>query len=164
MTRVATDQNRKTFDVAGATRMRQTAAYPELLDQLVHTCKYKGWTFVLTDIDRGQLSEGLTLDIITLTANSYHPRRCEYCSSTVTNYRVHHYMPVPPAAYDIRSWKRWLFDQILLVERHEAAEFFQVGDDRPYAPSHGPGNDPYILREIGTPLDVATAFTGAVNS
>ncbi len=59
-------------------------------------------------------------------------------------------MPVPPAAYNERSWKRWLFEQILLVERHEAAEFFQVDGDRPFAPYHHDGNDPYIVFELST--------------
>lgn len=31
---------------------------------------------------------------------------------------------------------------------------------RPYAPSHGPGNDPYLIREIGTVEDVETSFLG----
>jgi hypothetical protein len=35
-------------------------------------------------------------------------------------------MPVPPAAYDARTWLRWLFDQFCLVEIHEAMEFFAV--------------------------------------
>jgi len=78
-------------------------------------------------------------------------------------YRVNHYMPVPPAAFDERSWRRWLFDQCLLVERHEAMEFFAIDDERPYAPSHGPGNDPYIVREVGTETDQRTSFRGELN-
>ena len=88
--------------------------------------------------------------------------------------RVNHYMPVPPAAYDGRSWRRWLFDQVLLVERHEAMEFFALTTTsdvdgftydpvRPYAPSHGPGNDPYLVREVGTDLDRRTSFRGDVD-
>ena len=90
-----------------------------------------------------------------------------------------HYMPVPPAAFDRRSWRRWLFEQLLLVERHEACEFFrfeydtpnQIGTERlgtnhhverPYAPHHGPGNDPYIVFEHGLDVDVRTSFRGEV--
>jgi hypothetical protein len=83
---------------------------------------------------------------------------------------VAHYMPVPPAAYDARSWQRWLFDQCLLVERHEAMEYFTVhaapGSEesvKPFAPNHGPGRDPYTVHELGTDLDRRTSFTGAVN-
>lgn len=144
--------------------MRQAAPDPEPLRHLVERLSYRpGWTFRLEDIDRGQGSEGLTLIITTRGYDSYHPGRGE-------NYRVNHYMPVPPAAYDARSWQRWLFDQLLLVERHEAMEFFALHDSpggehvvRPYAPSHGPGNDPYIVREVGTDLDRRTSFRGEVN-
>jgi hypothetical protein len=144
--------------------MRQSAPYPEALAYLVDRLSYRpGWTFRLADYDRGQGSEGLTLIITTLGYNSYHPKRGE-------TYRVHHYMPVPPAAFDQRSWQRWLLDQLLLVERHECMEFFAVHDSpgsehavRPYAPSHGPGNDPYIVREVGTDLDQRTSFRGEVS-
>ena len=79
-------------------------------------------------------------------------------------------MPVPPAAFDTRSWQRWLFDQLLLVEQHEAMEFFAIHDSpggehavRPFAPSHGPGNSPYTVLEYATDLDRRTKFTGEVN-
>jgi len=144
--------------------MRQEAPYPGALAYLAERLSYRpGWTFRLAHLDRGQGSEGLTLIITTLGYNSYHPDQGE-------TYRVNHYMPVPPAAFDHRSWQRWLFDQCLLVERHEAMEFFTIHDSpgsehfvKPYAPSHGPGNDPYIVREIGTGLDQRTSFRGEVN-
>lgn len=137
-------------------RFMQVAPWPTALSHLVAKLTYRpGWTFHLAEMDRGQGSVGLTLDIVTSGYDSYHPDRGQ-------NYRVHHYMPVPPAAYDERSWQRWLFDQLLLVERHEACEFFVIDAERPYAPSHGPGNDPYIVRELGTDLDRRTRFTGEV--
>lgn len=153
--------------------MRQVAPDPTILSELLTRLHYRpGWTFALSDIDRGQGSEGLTLIITTQGYDSYHPERGE-------TYRVNHYMPVPPAAYDRRSWQRWLFEQFLLVERHEAMEFFRfewnepnrIGTEvfgtnhrveRPYAPHHGPGNDPYIVFDHGTDLDVRTRFTGEV--
>lgn len=134
----------------------QVAPYPALLDALVAKLSYRpGWEFDLTHRDRGQGSEGLTLRIITVGYDSYHPDRGQ-------TYRVAHYMPVPPAAYDERSWRRWLLEQLLLVERHECMEFFKIGAKRPYAPHHGPGNDPYIVFDHGTDLDVRTQFTGEV--
>lgn len=136
--------------------MRQEAPDPTVLFELVDKLAYRpGWTFHLSDIDRGQGSAGLTLDITTLGYNSYHPDEGE-------TYRVHHYMPVPPAAFDRRSWQRWLFEQCLLVDRHEACEFFAIDGERPYAPHHGPGNDPYIIFEHGTDEDVRTSFRGEV--
>lgn len=136
---------------AGA--MHQDAPYPQILADLVDKLTYRpGWRFVLEHIDRGQGSAGLTLDIITWTTNSYHPEQ--------TNYQVHHYMPVPPAAFNEQSWQRWLLEQILLVERHEACEFFTIDGVKPYAPHHGPGNDPYIVFELGTDEDARTSFRG----
>lgn len=136
--------------------MRQVAPDPTILSELLAELHYRpGWTVALRDIDRGQGSEGLTLIITTCGYDSYHPDRGE-------TYRVNHYMPVPPAAYDRRSWQRWLFEQFLLVERHEACEFFAIGEERPYAPHHGPGNDPYIVFDHGTDVDVRTRFTGEI--
>lgn len=149
---------------------KQVFSMPTELLDLVEKVSYRpGWTFELKEIDRGQGSVGLTLDIVTLGYNSYHPEKGE-------TYSVHHYMPVPPAAYNRQSWQRWLFEQLLLVERHEACEFFSFvieGDfilrdgtptkrivDKPYAPNHGPGWDPYIVTELTTDKDRRTSFKG----
>lgn len=135
--------------------MRQEAPWPQALVELVGKLRYRpGWYFTLNDIDRGQGSHGLTLIINVHTVNSY---------DQTQTLRVAHYMPVPLAAYDERSWRRWLFEQCLLVDRHEACEFFVLDGQRPYAPSHGPGNDPYLVREVGTDLDQRTSFRGEVN-
>jgi len=39
---------------------------------------------------------------------------------------------------DSSFWKRWLINMILNVEIHEMCEFFQIGDDKPFYPEHGP--------------------------
>lgn len=132
-----------------------SAPFPHPLASLVRDCKYRpGWVIELEHLDRGQGSEGLTLTITTLTVDSYHPER---------PMRVHHFFPVPPAAYDWRSWQRWLFEQFRLVELHEAMEFFQIDGERPFAPNHGPGRDPYTVLEVGSREDVDTSFRGYRN-
>jgi hypothetical protein len=131
--------------------MRQIAPDPSLA-VLVNQLKYKeGWQFTLEDIDRGQGSEGLTLIIQITCQDSYHPEK---------RMTVLHYMIVPAAAYDERSWCRWLLDQILLVEQHEACEFFMVDNHRPYAPNHGPGNNPYTIFDQGFREDAQTTYRG----
>lgn len=132
------------------------APFPHDLADLVAECKYRpGWRIRLVeDLDRGQGSRGLTLVVTTDTVDTYHPEN---------RIHVNHYFPVPPAAYDRRSWQRWFFDQLGLVDDHERMEFFQIGEDRPYAPSHGPGNDPYIVREYGEDVDRRTDFRGRVH-
>ena len=142
-------------DASGLTViLSQRAPYPEILAELVDDLQYRpGWHFQLVNLDRGQGSEGLTFVVTTKDLDSYHPERGE-------TYRVAHYFIVPAAAYDARSWRRWLLDRLLEVESHEACEFFMIGGVRPYAPSHGPGNDPYMIREMGTYEDVDTRYTG----
>lgn len=133
-----------------------TAPFPHELAGLVRDLVYRpGWEFHLEVVDRGQGSTGLTLDIVTRGYNSRHLDQGE-------NYRVHHYMPVPPASYNYTAWRRWLLDQLLLVERHEACEFFTVAGERPFAPRHGPGHDPYTIVEYGTDEERRTRFTGEV--
>jgi hypothetical protein len=134
--------------------MTQVAPFPVVLADLVKALAYKAhWEFTLEELDRGQGSNGLTLSILIQTPDAYHPEipRC-----------VVHYFPVPPAAYDVRSWQHWLLEQVLLVERHEACEFFQLDGVRPYAPSHGFAQDPYLIRELGTEQDQKTSFRNEV--
>jgi hypothetical protein len=91
---------------------------------------------------------------------------------------VWHYFPVPAATYDRRSWQRWLLERCLDVERHEACEWFRltmpprwdpdsgshlvVQDERPFAPNHGPGRDPYTVFEYSTDEDRRTSFQGKI--
>lgn len=134
--------------------MEQVAPFPELLGDLVDRLSYRpGWRFSLEDIDRGQGSVGLTFSVYTVGYDTYNIEQGQ-------NYRVVHYFPVPPAAFNRQSWQRWIFERLLEVERHEAAEFFQIDGQRPYAPHHGPGNDPYIIFEHGSDDDARVRFDG----
>lgn len=137
-------------------QMTQIADYPHNLQSLVERAEYRpGWQLLLVDnYDRGQGSKGLTFIVVGTFPDTYNPENI---------LRVQHLFPVPPAAYDDRSWRRWIFERLLEVERHEAAEFFKVDGERPYAPHHGPGNDPYIIFDHGTDLDVRTNFRGEVS-
>lgn len=38
-----------------------------------------------------------------------------------------------------------------------------IDGDKPYAPSHGFGQDPYIVRELGTEKDQRTSFRNELN-
>lgn len=114
----------------------------EVLADLVSRVEYKpGWTFKLEEVSRGQGCEGLTLMIAATVTNSFAAGLEE------APIGVLHLMPVPGAAYDEATWRRWIFDQILLVEKHEALEFFRVDGDQPFFPNHDPGKDPYAIVE-----------------
>lgn len=130
------------------------APYPEALQQIVQDLEYRpGWRFSLAYEDRGQGSNGLTLKVLSLGYDTYHPDRGE-------TYGVWHYFPVPPAAYNRESWMRWVLDRLVEVETHEACEFLQVDGKRPFAPNHGPGWDPYVVRELNTTEAAETTFRG----
>lgn len=132
--------------------MTQQAPFPNELADLVSKLQYrKGWRFRLYDRARGQGSNGLTLVINIECVDTYDPER---------EISIVHYMIVPAASYDRRSWQRWLLDQVLLVERHETCEFFQIDGVRPFAPNHGPGNDPYIIFDSGTLQEKRTDYLG----
>lgn len=134
----------------------QEAPWPTDLVDLVDRCSYRpGWLVNVDQRDRGQGSKGLTLTITTQGYDTYDPDRGP-------TYRVNHYFPVPPAAFDRRSWQWWLFNCFLLVEQHECMEFFVVDGQRPYAPMHGPGNDPYLITVERTDVDRRTSFRGEI--
>lgn len=119
--------------------MAQVAPYPQPLADVLAELVYKQrWEFALYDVDRSHGCEGLTLCIGITEPDTYHPERMR---------AVMHYFPVPAASFDARAWTRWLFDQIVLVERHEAMEFFVVAGHRPFEPEHGTGANPYAVRE-----------------
>lgn len=152
--------------------MRQYAPFPDELADLVAKLHYRpGWHFELKDIERdhadshGGAAGGLTFIGITGdysgpdgsyvgATNAYHPDRPR---------PVYFYFPVPAATFNRASWQRWLFDRLTDVERHEQMERFAIGSERPFAPTHGPGDDPYVVHEYGSDLQRRTAFTGRVN-
>jgi hypothetical protein len=137
------------------TYLSQEAPYPAELEDLVRRLTYRqGYRFELRDIDRGQGSKGLTLVITVTTPDSYDQ---DHIIS------VTHYMTVPPASFNERSWRWWLFQQIGWVEQHERMEFFQIDGKPAYPPAHGPGNDPYLILDYGSDTDRRTSFRGELN-
>lgn len=154
--------------------MVQWAPFPEELAQLVKTFKYKpGWRFRLVDAVRDRdpnedkpdewwsgppLAGGLTLIITSLTYNSYR----DYDNGMPPDYAVQHFKIVPAATFNRAAWKRWLLDMCLEVEQHEAAEFVDLDGSRPFAPTHGPGDNPYTIKETATDLQRRTSFKGTV--
>lgn len=131
------------------------APFPDELADLVANLSYRpGWKFELTDQhDRGQGSRGLTFVVVSQGYDTYNPERGE-------TYRVQHFFPVPPAAYNRASWQRWILDCLIGIETHEVCEFMVIDGERPFAPIHAPGHDPYVVREVAAAEDAATTFRG----
>lgn len=122
----------------------------EALASVVADAAYKDdWSFRLEYKQRPTEqyagSEGLTLVIhVDNVPNSVKPGETTY---------VEHWMAVPPTSWGRDAWVRWVLDQILLVEAHEAMEFYAVGGFKPYFPAHGPGRDPYEISLTDAEID-----------
>jgi len=65
--------------------------------------------------------------------------------------RIGHVLTIPSALTNPQSYKlyddfylrRWVYDQLLAIERHELGEWLRFGDERPYLPSHDGASDRY---------------------
>jgi hypothetical protein len=114
-----------------------------ILDDLVRkaTCKH-GWRFDLVE------ESGALRLVITVPGNdSYQP---EFPLT------VRHFFPVPTATYNEKTWRRWIFERCRGVENHELGEWFMIDGQRPFAPLHGPGEDPYTVHEFRDEIDART--------
>ena len=94
---------------------------------LVAGLRYKpGWVFKIG-------GPGNTLlCVFATTPDSQHPTRQR---------TTQHQFPLP----DLSGLElvRWVFDQLILVELHEAGEFFQIDGRRPFFPHHQDEGSPY---------------------
>jgi hypothetical protein len=133
---------------------RRLKGYPAVRFTFDSSNHKPNWHAHLGYIDRGQGSEGLTVSVYITEPDAYDHNKPR---------SVVHYFPVPPAAYDYRSWRRWLFNQLGLVDDHERMEHFTIAGEKPYAPDHKPGRDPYTVVERGTWEDADTSFRGERN-
>lgn len=127
----------------------------EALAAIIPHITYKdGWTFRLANKDRPTEhyagSSGLTFIIRADVPNSVKPGEMTY---------VEHWMAVPPTSWQRDAWVRWILDQIILVETHEAMEFYRVDGFAPYFPAHGPGRDPYEISLTDAEIDRRRART-----
>lgn len=107
------------------------------LQQLLAEFRYKpGWQFEVNSA--GHSGPSVFLVVTVKTQNSYRPGE---------DFTAVHHMAIPEGPFARREWQRWLLGQILLIEQHEACEFFCVLGERPFAPHHFGSGDPYIIRE-----------------
>ncbi|MCW2929906.1 MAG: hypothetical protein JWM19_868 [Actinomycetia bacterium] len=159
--------------------MRQVAPYPGELAALVKALRYRrdrGWEVWLEDdLQRDKPgrhsgeSRGMTLVVQRCGPDSYHPEKI---------IAVNHYFAVPPSTYNRQSWMWWLFKRLRSVDLHECMEDFVLavgrlpddadgpgGEDleRPLAPNHGPGWDPYLITVERTETDRRMSFRGELN-
>lgn len=126
----------------------------DILRKIVDEVECKpGWVFHLVNSEE----EGLRLRITdTECVNSY--------SDPPEPMPLAHFFPVPTATYNYGSWLWWVFSCCLAVENHELGEWFRIDDKRPFAPMHGPGENPYVITQVRSETDVLTAQDGSIRS
>lgn len=125
----------------------------DVLERVVKSTKCKpGWSFRLVDEDGAK-----RLVIRISGVNNYDHSQ---------PYTVDHFHPVPITTYNKKSWKRWIFEQCIRTMNHEIGESlrFSEGDaeERPFAPMHGPGEDPYTVHEWRPETDALTTQDGSL--
>jgi hypothetical protein len=123
----------------------------DVLARVVAETKCKpGWSFRLVD------EEGaLRLFIKIVGTDNYDHSRA---------FVVNHVHPVPVTTYNEKTWRRWIFEQCVRTMNHELGESLRFGPDevRPFAPMHGPGEDPYTVHETRPEIDALTTQSGAI--
>lgn len=121
----------------------------DILAKIVASVRCKpGWRFALIDED------GAKRLVITVPGlDSYDESR---------PMTVRHFFPVPTTTFNEKSWRRWVFEMCRRLENHELGEWFRLGDERPFAPMHGPGEDPYTVHEFRDEVDARTTQDGSV--
>lgn len=125
----------------------------DLLAEIVAQVACKpGWLF---DLRR---PSGDVYPKLVITVPGYDSAR----PSEITEYTVSHYFPVPEATFNAASWRRWIFECCRRLENHELGEWFRIGAERPFAPLHGPGEDPYTVHEFRPVADALTTQDGSM--
>lgn len=130
----------------------------DLLQDVVSRATYKpGWAISLEHMGRGGEhlagGEGLTLRV---------RFSCEDSTRPGASTQLDHLFAVPPASYNRETWERFVLNCLILVETHEAMEFFKVDGRAPFFPAHGTANgfNPYTIqhRRPGDELPGAPAW------
>jgi hypothetical protein len=121
----------------------------DLLAQIVATTKGPpNWSFKLIDEE-----EAKRLVITIDTTSNY---------DNTKSFLVSHFHPVPVAVYNKKSWQRWIFDQCIRTMNHELGEAICFNGKRPFAPMHGPGEDPYIVHDNRSDEERRTMQDGSI--
>lgn len=120
-------------------QMWQTAPYPENLEMIVSDIDYKDWCFTLDTYEREVGGEGLTLRIRFPAPDN--------CDPGVIVFLIHDF-EVPARILDNESWQEWVFDCVMLAERHESMELFKVFGEQVFFPAHSATSDMYKTKHV----------------
>lgn len=98
-------------------------------------CAKPGWSFLIDEDDE---TGGSVFKVIIETVDNYNPSK---------PFRVAHCAPVPLTTYNEATWRRWVFDHCVAAWAHELGEAISFDGVRPFEPTHGPGENPYVIHE-----------------
>jgi hypothetical protein len=124
----------------------------DLLKKIVAETKCKpGWSF---NVAQGEGSSWILI-ISILEDDNYKPGQL---------LKVGHCHPIPTTSFNEKSWRRWILEQCLRTMNHEIGESLRFGKEeiRPFAPMHGPGEDPYTIHEWRSEQDALTTQDGSL--
>lgn len=142
-------------------QMTQYAPYPEDLEAIVASLRsrpgerYELYHCIRDTEDQGRgVAGGLTFNVYVTHTNTYHEEE-----QRTTRFLF----PVPPTTWNAQSWKRWVLDRLMDIDRHERMEFTWFGDEHTFEPLHGPGDNPHDwVYMASTDEQRRTQFTGVV--
>lgn len=122
----------------------------DILERVVESARCKpGWKFFLADGEDNSKVLIIQIDGV----NNY-----DHSQPFIVN----HVHPVPATTFNEQSWRRWMFDQCMRTMTHEIGESLNFDGVRPFAPMHGPGEDPYTLHEFRPEIDFLTTQKGTI--
>jgi len=121
-------------------QMWQTAPFPTNLVTIVNETVYRDWSFNVDFYEREVGGEGLTLRIRLPAPDSREPEGPAI-------FWIHDF-EVPARILDDESWTKWVFDVIMLAERHEAMEAFRVNGVQVFFPAHDFTSDMYETKHV----------------
>lgn len=123
----------------------------DILSKVVSEAEaFPHWTFFLKNEDGA-----LRLVIQIRGHNNYDPSQ---------PFVVSHFHPVPITTYNEKSWRRWVYEQCRRTMNHEIGEALNFNGVRPFAPMHGPGEDPYTVHEVRSEEDALTTQDGSLRA
>lgn len=106
---------------------------------LINQLTYKeDWEFEIIGYGGG----GKVLRINLNTIDSTVPRGSGMTVRTLTG----HTFPIPYIPMTVRDTELWILECILMVEQHEACEFFKINDVAIFFPEHGENANPYKIK------------------
>lgn len=118
----------------------QTAPYPQALEDIAKKVAYKTWALNVDFYDRETAGEGLTLRIRFPAPDSREPEG-------PVIFWIHDF-EVPARTLSREAWQEWVFDCIMLAERHEAMEAFRVDGKQVFFPAHDAESDMYKTKHV----------------